>query len=60
MLWFMTLNLGFSGMNNVGLIFAAERPVFLREINNNMYRVSSYFWAKILSELPASIIFPTI
>jgi ABC-type multidrug transport system permease subunit len=59
-LWFLTLNMGFGGINNVGLVFAAERPVFLREVNNNMYRVSSYFWSKILTELPASIIFPAI
>jgi hypothetical protein len=59
-LWFICLNLGFGGMNNVVQVFPNERPVFLREVNNNMYRVSSYFWAKVLSELPLSIIFPCI
>lgn len=37
------------------LIFPEERPVFLREVNNNMYEVGPYFWSKIISELPISI-----
>ena len=31
-----------------------------REVNNNMYSVSPYFWAKIISELPFSILTPAI
>jgi len=42
------------------LIFPDERPVFLREVNNNMYNVSPYFWAKVFSELPFSILTPSI
>jgi len=42
------------------LIFPDERPVFLREVNNNMYKVGPYFWAKVISELPFSILTPTI
>jgi len=34
--------------------------VFLREANNNMYKVSAYFWAKIFSELPSSILTPVV
>lgn len=37
-----------------------ERPVFLREVNNNMYTVSAYFWSKIFSELPMSLLMPTL
>jgi ATP-binding cassette subfamily G (WHITE) protein 1 len=37
-----------------------ERPVFLREVNNNMYTVSAYFWSKIFSELPMSVLMPTL
>lgn len=51
-LFFTTLNCCFNGVNNAGLVFPSERPVFLREVNNNMYRVSAYFWAKVTSELP--------
>ena len=32
----------------------------MREVNNNMYRVSAYFWAKVTSELPACILNPTL
>ena len=57
-MFFITLTLGFGSVQAVALIFPMERPVFLREVNNNMYSVSAYFWAKILSEFPMSIIQP--
>lgn len=59
-LFFLCINNGFAGVNNVNLIFPMERPVFLREVNNNMYSVSAYFWAKIFSELPMSILMPVL
>lgn len=37
-----------------------ERPVFLREVNNNMYSVGAYFWGKIISELPMSLFIPIL
>ena len=42
------------------LIFPDERPVFLREVNNNMYKPAPYFWAKVVSELPFSLMTPII
>jgi len=54
------MNISFNAIQNVILIFPDERPVFLREVNNNMYKTSPYFWAKIISELPFSIMTPTI
>ena len=59
-LFFITMNISFNAIQNVILIFPDERPVFLREVNNNMYSVSPYFWAKIISELPFSLLTPTI
>lgn len=59
-LFFLCLNLGFSGINNVTLIFPMERPVFLREASNGTYRVASYFWAKIFAELPANVLIPVL
>ena len=59
-LFFITMSMSFNAIQNVILIFPDERPVFLREANNNMYSVSAYFWAKILSEMPSSILTPTI
>jgi len=49
-----------NALQNVILIFPEERPCFLREVNNNMYGPSPYFWAKITSELPFSIAQPCI
>lgn len=59
-LFFMTMNITMNAIQNVILIFPDERPVFLREVNNNMYKVGPYFWAKISSELPFSIMMPSI
>jgi ATP-binding cassette, subfamily G (WHITE), eye pigment precursor transporter len=59
-LFFVCINSGFSAVSNISLAFPSERPVFLREANNGMYRVSSYFWSKILSELPMSILIPVV
>mmetsp|Transcript_108594 Transcript_108594/g.150156 ORF Transcript_108594/g.150156 Transcript_108594/m.150156 type:complete len:181 (+) Transcript_108594:956-1498(+) len=59
-LFFITMNMSFNGIQNVILIFPDERPVFLREVNNNMYNVGPYFWAKVLSELPFSLMTPII
>ena len=54
------MNVSFNAIQNVILIFPDERPVFLREVNNNMYKVGPYFWAKIISEMPFSIVTPSI
>lgn len=59
-LFFITMNISFNAIQNVILIFPDERPVFLREVNNNMYSVAPYFWAKVFSELPFAIMTPTI
>jgi hypothetical protein len=59
-LFFVTMVMAFNAIQNVILIFPDERPIFLREVNNSMYSVSSYFFAKITSELPVSILTPCI
>ena len=59
-LFFITMNISFNAIQNVILIFPDERPVFLREVNNNMYQATPYFWAKVISELPFSISVPAI
>jgi ABC-2 type transporter len=50
----------FNSIQNIILIFPDERPVFLREVNNNMYSVSAYFFGKVIAEIPLSIITPVI
>jgi len=59
-LFFIVMTISFNAIQNVILIFPDERPVFLREANNNMYKVSAYFWAKIFSEFPSSVLTPTV
>jgi ABC-type multidrug transport system ATPase subunit len=59
-LFFVCMNTVLNAVQNVILIFPEERPCFLREVNNNMYGPSPYFWAKIVSELPFSTIQPTV
>lgn len=54
------MNISFNAIQNVILIFPDERPVFLREVNNNMYNPGPYFWAKVISELPFSLMTPII
>ena len=59
-LFFITMNMTINAIQNVVLIFPDERPIFLREVNNNMYNASPYFWAKVISELPFSIATPAL
>mmetsp|Transcript_19657 Transcript_19657/g.18727 ORF Transcript_19657/g.18727 Transcript_19657/m.18727 type:complete len:354 (+) Transcript_19657:825-1886(+) len=59
-LFYNIIAMGFGAVNNVILLFPEERPIFLREVNNNMYSPSAYFFGKIFSELPLSILLPTI
>lgn len=42
------------------LTFPAEKPLFLHEQDNFMYRPSSYFWGKTFVEFPSQVLFPTI
>lgn len=59
-LFFICMNMAFNAVQNVILIFPDEKPVFLREVNNNMYNVGPYYWAKLLSELPISVLVPIV
>lgn len=57
-LFFALMVIGFGSVNNIVLLFPEERPIFLREVNNNMYSPSAYFFGKIISELPTSFLLP--
>lgn len=59
-LFFTCMNVAMNAIQNVILIFPDERPVFLREVNNNMYKPGPYFWAKVFSELPFAILVPSL
>lgn len=57
-MFFVIMVLSFLAIQSVILIFPDERPVFLREANSGMYKVTAYFFAKITSELPFGILIP--
>ncbi|XP_027197959.2 protein white-like [Dermatophagoides pteronyssinus] len=59
-IFILIINLTFMNVFSVINTFCSELPIFLREYNNGMYRVDAYFLAKMFSELPYQIIFPTI
>jgi len=59
-LFFITLTVALNSIQNIILMFPDEKPVFLREVNNNMYKVGPYFCARILCELPMAIIVPVV
>jgi ATP-binding cassette, subfamily G (WHITE), eye pigment precursor transporter len=59
-LFFVTLNLIMSSVQNVILMFPDERVVFLREQASAMYSPTAYFIAKVLSEIPGFLLFPSI
>jgi hypothetical protein len=59
-MFFALMVIGFGSVNNIVLLFPEERPIFLREVNNNMYSPSAYFFGKILSELPSSFLLPLV
>eukprot|EP01138_Halocafeteria_seosinensis_P009897 gb/GECG01010109.1/.p1 GENE.gb/GECG01010109.1/~~gb/GECG01010109.1/.p1 ORF type:complete len:691 (+),score=85.30 gb/GECG01010109.1/:1-2073(+) len=59
-IFFIIINQSFSGIFGVLQTFPLERPIFLREHANGTYSVSSYYFAKLISDLPFQVLFPTI
>ena len=53
---FIVLTAGFTCMQAGASIFPMEKPIFQREVSNGMYRVSSYFWSKVVSDAPLLVI----
>lgn len=59
-LFYSLMTLCMFGINNTILLFPDERPVFLREVNNNMYNVSPYFLGKVISDMPLNVGLPVV
>ena len=59
-IFFILISNAFFTVQSFILVFPDERPVFLREINNGMYECSSYFLAKVTSEVPMNLFLPTL
>ncbi|RNA38237.1 white-like isoform X1 [Brachionus plicatilis] len=53
-------NNGFATMFFVVNVFPVELPIFVREYQNGMYKVISYYLAKILTDLPTFFILPIL
>lgn len=59
-LFFMSANGMMTSMMGVLSTFGNERATFIRDYENNLYGVLSYFTAKIVCDLPFFVIFPFI
>lgn len=42
------------------LVFQIERPIFLREYSNNLYRLAPYYLTKVIIEFPLLILSPLL
>jgi len=59
-LFFVTTNMFMGNFFNSVLVFQSERPVFLREQANHMYRVFPYYISKLTADTPMLLITPMI
>jgi ABC-type multidrug transport system permease subunit len=59
-LFFIAEASSFISLQYVVLVFPHERPVFLREYASNMYSIGPYFFGRLLAELPAGLIVPSL
>merc|ERR1712000_128695 len=50
----------FSEAVAAALVFPLERPVYQRERDNRMYRISAYYFARQLTEFPIQLAMPSI
>lgn len=48
----------FNAYESVVLVFPDEKPVIYRELNNNMYKASCFYIARLLSEVPGALFMP--
>lgn len=59
-LFFLCTNELFAVMGNAIFLFAAERPVFLREYKNRYYSLFPYYASKVLWEIPLALFCPLL
>ncbi|XP_074596318.1 uncharacterized protein LOC141851472 [Brevipalpus obovatus] len=59
-LFILLSNMTFVNVFSVVNTFCLELPVFVREHNNGLYSVGSYFLAKLTAEIPYFIILPIL
>lgn len=60
LLFFFSIFWGFYPLSNAIFTFPQERPMLLRERSSSMYRLSSYYFARMAGDLPMELVLPTI
>ncbi|XP_071705817.1 ABC transporter G family member 21-like [Rutidosis leptorrhynchoides] len=60
LLFFFSIFWGFYPLSNAIFTFPQERPMLIRERSSSMYRLSSYYFARMAGDLPMELILPTI
>ncbi|XP_010265331.1 PREDICTED: ABC transporter G family member 21-like [Nelumbo nucifera] len=60
LLFFFSIFWGFFPMFNAIFTFPQERPMLIKERSSGMYRLSSYYFARIAGDLPMELVLPTI
>ncbi|KAI3932904.1 hypothetical protein MKW92_026170 [Papaver armeniacum] len=60
LLFFFSIFWGFFPLFNAIFTFPQERPMLIKERSSGMYRLSSYYFARIAGDLPMELVLPTI
>nr|AIU41651.1 ABC transporter family protein [Hevea brasiliensis] len=60
LLFFLSIFWGFFPMFNAIFTFPQERPMLIKERSSGMYRLSSYYFARMAGDLPMELVLPTI
>ncbi|XP_076911213.1 ABC transporter G family member 21-like [Bidens hawaiensis] len=60
LLFFFSIFWGFYPLSNSIFTFPQERPMLIRERSSAMYRLSSYYFARMAGDLPMELVLPTI
>ncbi|CAN0876567.1 ABC transporter G family member 21 [Linum grandiflorum] len=60
LLFFFSIFWGFFPMFNAIFTFPQEQPMLIKERSSGMYRLSSYYFARIAGDLPMELVLPTI
>ncbi|KAL9389437.1 hypothetical protein Peur_018042 [Populus x canadensis] len=60
LLFFFSIFWGFFPLFNAIFAFPQERPMLIKERSSGMYRLSSYYFARMAGDLPMELVMPTI
>ncbi|XP_065880187.1 ABC transporter G family member 21 [Euphorbia lathyris] len=60
LLFFFSIFWGFFPLFSAIFTFPQERPMLIKERSSGMYRLSSYYFARIAGDLPMELVLPTI